>query len=575
MEALKSDYPLAAEWLAEMYRTGKFVEKDKNKAEDIFQKYKTSLIDLCVCGDKYAQYMYGFDRLYGTFINKDIQEGILWMQKATDSGLTAAQVEIAKCFLYGKAYEQNIEKAMEMLQEICDKSKNKKAHYELAKIYYIGKYVKEDNEKAFRLFMIAAEQGHVLSQGYIGDMYYWGQGVEKNNVEARKWYELAAEYNDKSSLKQLGYIYYNGYGVEEDEDKAFEYFKAAADLGDARSQYMLHWFYFGDGKYKDYKLGKEYIEKAAEAGDILAQKKLARLYISDFGFDDDNKFFEWMMKAAEKNDAEAERIIAEAYIYHYGTEKNIDEALNWFERAIEHGDGQAAYKLAEMYILGNDIQSNVQKGIQLLSKAEELIRNNKNSTADNYCYIADLYVKFSDKDMLQKAMDNYCYAYILEKDDIVLVNIALLHFIHELDIDDIDEDDASIVKKLKNIAEKSESYLPASILGDIYYHGYRKIEKDEEEGIKWYQIAYEKGSLGAGCKVAFYYMTKTNNSVKGMEMFFEIDKKNYPEAAYWIGLCYKKGTCVKQDKSKAKAYLKKAADLGDESAKEELKKFIF
>lgn len=278
--------------------------------------------------------------------------------------------------------------------------------------------------------------------------FFWGYGVEENNVEARKWYELAAENYNKSALKQLGYIYYKGYGVEEDDDKAFEYFKMAADLGDARSQYMLHWFYFGDGEYKDYKLGKEYIEKAAEAGEIVAQKKLARLYLGNYGFEDDAKFFEWMMKAAEKNDAEAERIIARAYILNLGTEKNVEEGLIWYERAIEHGDGQAAYELAEMYLIGEDISLDVKKSIQLLSKAEALVKADKNSTAYDYCSIANLYRKISEKSMLQKAMENYYHAYILKKDDDVLVNIALLYF-YELEIDDIDECDISIVLSIK------------------------------------------------------------------------------------------------------------------------------
>ena len=45
-EALKSDFPLAAEWIATIDNTGKFVEKDENKAKEIFLKYKTAIIDL-------------------------------------------------------------------------------------------------------------------------------------------------------------------------------------------------------------------------------------------------------------------------------------------------------------------------------------------------------------------------------------------------------------------------------------------------------------------------------------------------------------------------------------------------
>lgn len=47
-DALKSDFPLAAEWIATMYSSGNFVEKVENKAKEIFLKYKTATIDLCV-----------------------------------------------------------------------------------------------------------------------------------------------------------------------------------------------------------------------------------------------------------------------------------------------------------------------------------------------------------------------------------------------------------------------------------------------------------------------------------------------------------------------------------------------
>lgn len=54
--------------------------------------------------------------------------------------------------------------------------------------------------------------------------------------------------------------------------------KFAADGGLACSQYMLHYFYSGSGKYKDYETGKEYLEKSAKQDHVLAQKVLAFIY---------------------------------------------------------------------------------------------------------------------------------------------------------------------------------------------------------------------------------------------------------------------------------------------------------
>ncbi len=79
----------------------------------------------------------------------------------------------------------------------------------------------------------------------------------------------------------------------------------------ACSQYMLHYFYLGDGKYKDYETGKEYLEKSANQDNVLAQKVLAYMYVDNFGFNDENMFIYWMKRAAEQNDVEAQYILKE------------------------------------------------------------------------------------------------------------------------------------------------------------------------------------------------------------------------------------------------------------------------
>ena len=38
-----------------------------------------------------------------------------------------------------------------------------------------------------------AEQGHVVSQSYIGQAYLWGFGVQIDEVEGLRWLFLAAE----------------------------------------------------------------------------------------------------------------------------------------------------------------------------------------------------------------------------------------------------------------------------------------------------------------------------------------------------------------------------------------------
>lgn len=579
-EALKYKYPLAAEWLAEMYCFGKYVNKDKEKAKEIISQYKTAIIDLCIYGDKYCQYMYGFDVLHGLYEEKNVQEGILWLQKAAEAGHKTAAAEIALCFLKGEGYEQDISHAINMLLDICRKSNNRKANYELGKIYYSGKYIEKNYSEALKFLKVAAEQGHSASQEYVADIYYDGCGTEVDYVEARKWYELAAKNNRAYAFKQLGFIYYYGEGVQENDDEAFKYFSLAAGLGHNRSKYMLHHFYFADGKYKDYKKGKKYLEESAESGDVLAQKMLARCYVSDYGFNDDDKFFEWMMKAAESEDPEAERIIAGAFVNGLGTEENIDEATQWYSKAIDHGDLRAIYELAEIYITGDEDHIDVVRGYKLLEKADKYIAEKKGKiSAYDYCEIADLYGKSADIEMLKKALYYYCVAYLLDKNNhTVLVNICMLYFAHNLELENLNENEHTLIQKLKETAETEDDSTPACMLGDIYFHGYRNIKVDQTEAVKWYLIALAKGSSGAGVKVAVHYLSanySTEIKKKAIELLNMLDARNYTPATYYLGLCYKKGIVVQKDKQKAKSLFKKAADMGNEAAKAELNKFIF
>ena len=56
-----------------------------------------------------------------------------------------------------------------------------------------GDGMTEENIRAFKLFLRAAEAGHSEAQFYLGWCYRDGQGVPQDYVEAVKWYRKAAE----------------------------------------------------------------------------------------------------------------------------------------------------------------------------------------------------------------------------------------------------------------------------------------------------------------------------------------------------------------------------------------------
>ena len=56
-----------------------------------------------------------------------------------------------------------------------------------------GDGMTEENIRAFKLFLRAAEAGHSEAQDYLGWCYNNGQGVPQDYVEAVKWFRKAAD----------------------------------------------------------------------------------------------------------------------------------------------------------------------------------------------------------------------------------------------------------------------------------------------------------------------------------------------------------------------------------------------
>ena len=553
--------PLGAEWLAEAYRVGKGVPKDIEKAKEIYNSCVESLEAMCASGCTEAQYVLGYDLLYGSFSAIDDVKAFYWLEKAMLAG--------------------HDEEAGIAILDSYSNTTNNNAHFELGKIFYFGRLKEQDYKKALDHFKKAAERGHASSQDYMGDIYYYGKGVPVDYLEARKWYELSEKQGNKAASKQLGFIYFYGDGVSVDRGKAFKYFKYSADKGDARAQYMLHYFYLLDDGYKNYELGRQYLEKSAEQGDVLAQKLLSRCYIGgSFDFvNDDRKFVFWMRKAADQNDAEAQRILGEAYI-RLGNEdalpKSYPDAIEWLMKSCANGDVNAAILLAEVYS-SVDGYKDAYKFLYYAEQAEQMMSEREKSGVAfgrEHESLANLFYNISDyKDTRQKAFDHYCKAYLSGQQS-ALYDLGWLYFINGYSNDFFKLSSDELIQEIISSEKNSESSNLAYLLGYIYFNGY-KVQENKTEAEQWYMKAIDKGSLSAPCRLALYYINERKLYDKGFSVLEKAYEKGSVEATRLLGLCYKNGIGVKKNRSKAKALLREAEKKGDEDAAAELKKFIF
>ena len=104
-----------------------------------------------------------------------------------------------------KLYDtEQYQQAVPKLQAAADKG-HKKAQYRLGRCYDKGDGVKEDDKKAFELYLKSAKQDYAKAQYQLGRCYLKGKGVAANQDEARKWFKRAINdpKNGADILKDL------------------------------------------------------------------------------------------------------------------------------------------------------------------------------------------------------------------------------------------------------------------------------------------------------------------------------------------------------------------------------------
>ena len=99
-------------------------------------------------------------------------------------------------------------------------------------MYSQGYGVTKNQLESLRLFRLAAEQGDMQAQGFLG-LYYanGGEGFKADPKESLKWYRLAAAQGNPNAQYALGLMYEYGNNVAEDINIAINWFQLAATNG--------------------------------------------------------------------------------------------------------------------------------------------------------------------------------------------------------------------------------------------------------------------------------------------------------------------------------------------------------
>ena len=175
---------------------------------------------------------------------------------------------LAQMYTYGNKRDTGLKRDTKLAMKHYKRSSElgyAEASYEVANNYELGDGVKQSNNKAVEYYLLAIEQGHIVSKYYLADMYLdhypekitdatslleevisdgeyeglacaklgklylRGKGVTQDYIKAMQWFEKGESYQHSSCFMELSYMYFNGLGVDKDLQRALEYVEKAGE----------------------------------------------------------------------------------------------------------------------------------------------------------------------------------------------------------------------------------------------------------------------------------------------------------------------------------------------------------
>lgn len=127
-------------------------------------------------------------------------EVVRLFSQAAEAGNTTAQYMLGMIYYNGFGVAKNDDKAFIYLKKAA--SSFDEAQYELALRYMNAEGTPRNYGNAVNNFIRAAQQGHVPSMIWLGDILAAGVNYPKNEVDAYAWYNIASVYDAENAAKK-------------------------------------------------------------------------------------------------------------------------------------------------------------------------------------------------------------------------------------------------------------------------------------------------------------------------------------------------------------------------------------
>lgn len=150
--------------------------------------------------DYQAQYFLGRIYLYGDFgIEEDLEKARYYYKQASDRGFPPAMTQTA---LFILSIDGSRDEARELFEKAIKAGDNENAPVLLADNFY-----KDTEDRWFRLYRVAADNGNDIAQCKMGDCFLEGKFVDIDYKEALNWYKKSAEAGNPNAQARVGECY--------------------------------------------------------------------------------------------------------------------------------------------------------------------------------------------------------------------------------------------------------------------------------------------------------------------------------------------------------------------------------
>lgn len=346
--------------------------KETDKDIDYNELYKRALNSfLKMKEDDNLDYRIGMMYLKGKGTEIDKEKAESYLTKSAEAGNVFAKYQLAEIFLE-RGKKEEIDKAVEYLNEAATKGDNTMAMYSLGKVYSSDIEEYRDIDKAIYWYQKAEDKGNEFAAYKLGRIY----ALQKKYDEAVKHF---VKNDNKYSYYELGKIHLDRVtdeGKYYDVDKAINYFEKSESEGETYADYKLGNIYESDEHgVKDIDKAVYWYEKAEERGNQFASYRLGKIYMSQ----GDN----------EKAIKQFEKCVDNKYASYfsgslYMEQGDYNKAIAHFENSKENSF--SLYKLGQIYLDKKTSIYDFNKGISYMLRSAQM----DNSFAEMYIGIMNL-----------------------------------------------------------------------------------------------------------------------------------------------------------------------------------------